>query len=386
MKTIKSRKSNKRKLVFLIVFVASIVTIVVVSMLKPKEAKQINNLDEAVRRVSVVEETPGSYPVKINVLGEVTPQWKSEIKSQVDGRILNISDQFRIGTIVEKGDPIITIESSSYEVILTEAKSRLASAKINLLREQKIAEDALANWKRSGIDGEPASELVLHRPQVEAAQNEVEAAHAAVRNAQLQLSYTQLKAPFNGIITERLVNKGEALGVGTPIYTIFSVDKALITVQVSNKQFRLLSSNLEDIDATLLDKELNYSWKAKVVRQGNVVDNASRLRSVILEVSKPLSQSPPLLAGQFVNVELKGEKLSNLLKAPESALTDGGFVWYVNNKNQLQSFKVEPMFYQDNEFYFTLPKGVKVPIQIAINPNSSFMNGITAEPQIVRGE
>jgi len=384
-----TEKKSKRRIkipVFIIVLALSICAIVMIAGISKEEVTNIESSETAKRSVSVLELVPDNYAATLHVMGEVVPEWQTAINSQVNALITSISPKFRVGEIVNKGEVLITCENIQYLALVAEAKTRLSTAKINLLSTQKEAEDALDNWNRSGIEGEPSSSLVLYKPQLEAAQNEFKAAETALQNAELELSYTKVMAPFNGIIVERHVNLGEAIGVGTPVLKLFSTDKAIISVHISNHQYGLLPHDLTSIKARLIDDETKISWNAKVVREGNRIDKDSRLRPLFLEVDNPLQQQNTLLAGQFLNVELVGKEMENILKAPESVLTEGGFIWYVNRKNQLQSFPVNPHFYLNTELYFSMPEEVEAPIKIAINPNSSFMNGLAAHPITVKGE
>ena len=379
------KKGISKMIVFLITLSISIVVLSIVfnmesEAVKSKETK-INN-----RIVSVVNVAPNSYPAIVKAMGEVNPEWQTQICSQVSGKVKSISPKFRLGKIMQKGDVLLEVEASEYEAFLADAKVRLSEAKINLLQEEKAAEDALLNWKRSGIQGKPNSPLVLRKPQLEAAQNAVEAAEKAVIKAELDLSYTKITAPFNGVVANRQVDLGEALTIGTPVAEFYGTDKALVTVFVNSKQWKLISGNVNNIKAKLIDANTREVWHTNNVREGKIFDNSTRLRPLIIEVNHPFAGKNKLMAGNFLNVELQGELIPNLIKVSETVLTKAGYIWYVDQNNKLGSMKIDPLFHANGELYFHLPENVKPPVQISINPNSTFMNGFIVEPKFSKGE
>lgn len=362
--------------ILILTIIISIITFVIIGGWEKKEISTDENRNKQKRVVSIKTIENAIYPSKVNVMGEVTPEWQTEVRGLLAGEISYISGDLRIGTQVKKGEVLMRIEDTQYASMVAEAKAGLSNAKINLLMEQKEAEDAMANWKRSGIEGEPGSSLVLRQPQIEAARNAHYAAESALKTAQKNLSYTQIRAPFNGIIVERYINQGEAVNAGTPLFKIISIDKSLIHVYLSNEQMNLLSDEPEQIEAVLTDKNTAQRWKARVAREGQFINNMNRLRTLVLEVDYPLLQETPLLAGQFINVQLKGREMMEVMEAPQSSLTKGGFLWYVDQNKQLQSFKPQILFYDNQNLYFRLPPNIQSPIQLALNPNATYLNGM----------
>ena len=379
------KKGISKLLVFLITLGISVVVLLIVSSIESEAVKTKEKKTNS-RIVSVVKVTPSSYPATVKTMGEVNPEWQSEISSQVSGKVKRISPKFRLGKVMQKGDVLVEIEASEYEAFLADANVRLSAAKINLLQTEKAAEDAMLNWKRSGIEGNPNSPLVLHKPQLEAAQNEVKAAEKAVIKAELDLSNTKITAPFNGVIANRQIDLGEALTIGSPVAEFYGIDKAVVTVFVNSKQWKLISANLRNIKAKLSDTNTQEVWQSNNVREGKIFDNTTRLKPIIIEVNHPFARKNKLMAGSFLKVELQGEEIPNLIKVSETVLTKGGYIWYVDQNNKLRSMKIDPLFHANGDLYFELPKNVQIPVQISINPNSTFMNGFTVEPKLSKGE
>jgi hypothetical protein len=77
-----------------------------------------------------------------------------------------------------------------------------------------------------------------------------------------------------------------------------------------------------------------------VVRAEGKLDERTRMINVVIRVDKPYETKPPLAAGLFVTVEIKGRTLENALMLPRSALRENNIVWVVDENGQLTFRKV----------------------------------------------
>ncbi len=339
--------------------------------------------------VSVRPVEAKSYPATIKSFGEVVPLWQTTVRAQVNGKVIFLSDNLRVGSTVKKGELLVQLEKSELEMHVAEAKSRLAAAKVALLREQREAKQARKDWQRANIKSKPNSPLVLRSPQVKAAKADVKAAQAALKRAEVLLGYTDIVAPFDGVITERKVNLGEMLNIGLTggeVATLYSLDAMEVGIQLDAEQWSLLpESQAIGKRATgavsLYTPQRNARWAAEIVRKSLHLDSASRLRTLFIQVKQPLAQTPPLLPGTFVEVEITGHDIDKLLEIPEPALTKQGMAWFVDKENRLQSRRVEAVFYGQGVVYIRAPADINPPIRIAESPNSSFVSGLSVSPK-----
>ncbi len=332
------------------------------------------------RPVTIAHIHPKEYRANIKAVGEVVPVWQTILRSQVGGAIVGISEKLKPGTTVSKGDILVTVDDTEYTARVAEAEGRLATAKVTLLKEKSEAEEALMNWKHSGLKGDPGSELVLRRPQLEAAQTEVKAAKSALHRAKKELCFTSIRAPFDGLVVMRHVNLGESIFAGDEVATIYGTEKAEIAVHLDASQWSLLPPDWKGIGATLRDPSQNATWEAIVVRDGGHLDRKSRLRALYLEVYNPYELNPALLPGTFVQVEICGQTLPHLLSIPESALTRKGYVWYLDEYDTLRRFKAKPVFYREGEVFLSPPKTAVFPLRVTISPTTNFAVGLKVTP------
>ncbi len=359
--------------------------------LESKPAKGQLQEDTAVQLtgmpVTVQKVAGAAYPARISALGEVKPLWQSTIKARVDGPIVYLNPKLQPGVRVKKGELLVKIEETAYQAQVSEDKNRVAQAKVELLKEEREAKEALRNWERSGIKGSPASDLVLRKPQLNCARAGLNAAGKTLALSETRLSYTKICAPFDGVILERHVNPGETLLTGDEIFTLYGIDTAEVGIHVSAEQLALLGMNLssgspdKSVAARLVSTQQNVSWQARVVRNGQRLDSESRLQTLFLQVAHPMAQNPPLLPGAFVRAEIIGQKVTGLLCLPETALTKQGVVWFVDDQNRLKPVHAQPVFYGNGVVYINMPENSgQDSLQVAVSPNASFAAGLLVQP------
>lgn len=337
-------------------------------------------VESGLRPVSVIHVEKQSYQTAIEAFGEVTPEWKVTLKSKVKGEILQVSDAFRKGNTVRKGDLLIGVEQADYKVQLSEALQGVKEASTKLLVEQKEGLDAGAAWKRSGLQGVPDSPLLLRKPYLEIAEARLVAAKERVRQAQLLMDYTHIKAPFDGLVVDRKISLGGTLFVGDEIGTLYGMDTFVVALHISDKEWGKLSDNWREEEVQLIAEGAGDRWSGTLVREGKIFEHESRLRTLYIEIDEPLQQSPPLLPGTFVKAEIPGRVISQLLRVPDSARTQKGLVWYVDKDNRLQSVEAIPVFREKGYLYFEY-QGEDA-VAVVINPNNSFVNGLRVTPLV----
>jgi RND family efflux transporter MFP subunit len=379
----------QRPLVFIGVATLCSLTVFVVLSSEPEESITIQKdvTQTSGMPVSVRGVEPKSYPAVVKSFGEVVPLWQTAIKAQVDGQITFLSDNLRVGSIVKQGELLVRIEKSEFEMQVAEARNRLSAAKVVLLKEQREARQARKDWERSNIGSKPDSPLVLRTPQLEAAKSELEAAQTALARAQVLLQYTDVHAPFDGVIMQSMVSLGEALFTGGEIATIYGLDTVEVGIHLDEEQWALLPEPIMETNVRLHTPPgtSKSNWKAQVARESRHLDRESRLRTLFVQVKQPLEQMPPLLPGTFVQAEMTGRDIPELVKIPEPALTKQGLVWFVDQENRLQPRRVDPGFYGEGVVYIHVPADIETPIRIAESPNTSFVSGLKVNPIAAKG-
>jgi RND family efflux transporter MFP subunit len=335
--------------------------------------------------VATVRVLPAEYRANIEAFGEAEAHYQLSLSTQVAGRIEMLNDAFENGKRIAQGEALLQLEDSSYKAAVASAEKDLADAKLALLEEERQGIQAEAEWKASGLGGNPDSVLVLRKPQFAAAEAAVTTSQAALDSARHDLAQTHLTAPFDALVVERLVSPGAYVQAGTEVATLYSTDRIEISVGLSARDWQ----NLPDSDlliagdwaVELTDVETAQQWTGRVVRLEQHLNDTTRQRAIIVAVDQPLDQNPALFPGTFVKARLSGVKRDKLWKLPVSALSQRGEVWYVTASNTLAKVEITPVFGDADSIYVPVPDELAAePQQVLVHPLNGYLEGMRINP------
>lgn len=266
-----------------------------------------------------------------------------EIRARVSGYLNSI--HFRDGDIVYKGDLLFVIDPRPYDAALAASKARLQQAQSQLQLAERELQRA-QNLRRT----QAVSEAVLDErlQQVRAAQGAVLEAEASVRADELDVEFTQVKAPVTGRISQRLVSVGNLVSGGQanstllttivsldPIHFVFDADQQAYLRYVRLSQSGDRASSREQANPVVLalpgDKDFPHVGRMDFV--DNEIDFSTgtiRGRAVF---SNPNMVFTP---GLFARLRLVGREEYAALMLPDSAIgTDQArrFVYVIGEGN-----------------------------------------------------
>lgn len=159
--------------------------------------------------------------------GTVEAVNQATMSAQTSGRIAEV--YYDVDDYVEPGDPIVRFTNAEQQAQLQQAKASLSEA---LARQNQATEEfsrASALFESGSSSKREYETAVAAR---DAADARVAAARSAVETAEQQLEYTLVRAPYPGIVTERHVEVGEAVGVGQPLMSGLSLDSLRVVANL----------------------------------------------------------------------------------------------------------------------------------------------------------
>ena len=342
--------------IVLCILAATAAVIILLATFKPEAKKRA--IPETVVRVETISAERASYPILVNANGTVEAETRGNLVAQIRGEIVATSENFKAGGRFKKGDVLIEIDRRDYQAEASRALATLSQSEANYRREQANAKQAVLDWERLG-NTEPAPELVLRKPQLTAAKAELDGARASYETAQLNLSRTQITAPYDGRIIERSAVLGQYLAVGTTIAEVFAIDGVEVRLPISQEEFSQLGLDSFDpkedqgkypVSVTNTVGGLDYKWDAMISRTDSTFDINTRQINVIAEVSDPFSTEngrPALKIGQFVKASITGRTVDDVFVIPNKSIREGSYVYTVrDDKLAKQDIKV---FWQDDQ-------------------------------------
>jgi RND family efflux transporter MFP subunit len=264
-----------------------------------------------------------------------------EIRARVSGYLDKV--HFKDGQLVKQGDPLFTIDRRPLEATLAQARATLAQARANLA----FATSDLARASQLVRDRTITEQTFDQRTQAKSvAEASVAAQEAAVRQAELDIQFTELKAPVTGRIGDRRVSEGNLVTGGTGgnttlLATIVSIDPIRFEFSFDEASFlryeRLGNVGKErgpglEVAVKLIDED-EFAHSGKMDFVDNVIDRTSgtiRGRAVLTNANAVFTP------GMFGRVRVPGSAPYEALLLPDAAIGSEQvrkFVLVVDNEN-----------------------------------------------------
>jgi RND family efflux transporter MFP subunit len=270
------------------------------------------------------------------------------IRARVEGFLEKI--HFMEGAMVEKGTLLFSIDDRSYRAGLDEAKAQLALRQAELRQAQATntrKENALSDGAVSEVD------VIDTRAQLKKAEAGVAAAKAAVRSAELNISYTRVEAPISGRISRSMVDVGNLVGAGehTILTTIVKNDPIYAYFTISERDWiRYQASKPKDAppnDGKGITVYLGLAGGMDFPYQGRLdfIDNHIDAASGTIEV-RGLFPNPgnKILPGLFARIRIPMGETAGALLVPDSAIgrdQQGRFLLLADSENVTEYRPVE---------------------------------------------
>ena len=342
------------------VFIALIlIAIGIFAIMGAKPKPEIKEAATEARNIRFVKTAATTLSLSINTQGSVMSKQHINLVPQVSGQVVYVSSKFVAGGQFKKGDVILRIDPRDYKVAVISAQSRVVGAEQSLTREKAESQLAKAEWDALG-EGEP-SDLTLRIPQLKQADAALKAAMADLSRAKLNLERATIRAPFDGLLGEKMVDLGQFLSPGMKLGSFYSTSILEVRLPLANRDLSQLDlaalQKGKKLGVTLTGSFANETrvWTAKVTRSEGLIDQKSRILYVVAEISGKdlLSDDGVMLnIGQFVKATIEGKSYENVLKIPRGALRQGDRVLVVDKDNRLRTKMVKIL--EVNEEYFVI--------------------------------
>ncbi|MFH2092361.1 MAG: efflux RND transporter periplasmic adaptor subunit [Pseudomonadota bacterium] len=283
---------------------------------------------------------PGNYQSVVRAMGTVLPDKQIVLNSKVSGEVVSISRDFVQGGLIKKGETLLTIDDSDYQIEIKKASSALSKALADLAIEQgsqMIAKEELKLINLADLGDVKATDLNLRKPQLVQAQAAVDSARADLERARLNLSRTTVVVPFNALVLEKKVNSGSLVTSQSELATLVDVDFYRVEAQVPPDMLSVLTiSETSGSRAIIHSQYSNQTWQGTVVRTTGKMATNSRMAGVIVLIADPLglknSDGPEqLLLSDHVELKMMGEPLENVFSLSRAYLRDENTVWIYKN-------------------------------------------------------
>ena len=298
--------------------------------------------------VTVATPTQRDVTVFQEFVGTTQARESVEIRARVQGFLDRIA--FEPSTFVRKGTLLFVIEPEPYQALRDRAEAGLKAAEAGLRRAESDLERLEQAVETNAVSQQEVTRARAERDQASAGLLE---AQAALTNAEIQLDYTTVESPIDGLVSRNLVDLGNLVGAGEatllttvrridPIFAYFEVSERFLARTLEERGGHTDPGTGDEIPATLVLMETGLEIEGKVDAVDNTVDPATgtiQLRAIFS------NSDSKVFPGFFIRVRLPGEFLENALLVEETALgTDlgGRYLMVVGDGNVVERRYIEP--------------------------------------------
>ena len=283
---------------------------------------------------TVLRVEPQRVPIVVDAVGQVEGSKEVEVRARVSGILLKRS--YKEGDVVSAGARLFKIDPAPFEIALAQARAQLAqeqarndqarrdAARLKPLAEQKAVSRKEYDDARSNLNLSTAT---------------LQAAQASVRQAELNLSYTDVTAPVSGVSGRAARSEGSLVSAGTDslLTTINQLDPIWVRFSLAesdlNKlpQGRLVRGARTEV-SLVLPNGTRYPERGRLNFAATQIDPKLGTQQLRAEFDNPKVQ---LLPGQFVRVHLVAGMRDNVFLVPQTAVmeAEAGYMLFVMDKD-----------------------------------------------------
>jgi membrane fusion protein (multidrug efflux system) len=184
--------------------------------------------------VKVAAVVTRDVPIYVEAIGQTRGNTEIEIRARVEGFLESVN--FDEGSFVERGDLLYTIDPRPFEAALAQSEANLARAQADLVRAQQDVARYEPLVKKNAISRQEYETAVAL---AEAQKSAVEAAMAAVESSRIDLGYTKVTAPDDGLVGKTEVYPGTLVGRGTSdlLTRISKIDPIHVRFTIAEKDY-----------------------------------------------------------------------------------------------------------------------------------------------------
>lgn len=293
------------------------------------QAAAAANRPVPVQSVAVEQKT---VPVFVSALGTVTAYNTVSLEARVSGQMLTVN--FIEGQKVRKGQLLLQIDPRPYQAALDQAKGTLAKDEANLKNMQAEAQRYNALYQAGVISKESQQLQVSNAGQAEGT---IAADKAAIEAAQVNLGYTRIYSPIDGVVGLRQVDPGNIVNAGgsTPLVVITQVQPIAVVFTLPEDQIGLVQNAMKGGNKLVVeayDRSDSHKIAAGTLltidNQIDTTTGTAKLKAIFD------NKDASLFANQFVNVRLILRDRQNAIVIPTAAIqsgTNGDYVFVVND-------------------------------------------------------
>lgn len=328
-----------------------------------------------VRVVSVAQQDVPRYA---SAIGSVLSLHSVEIRPQVEGILTQVL--VKEGQWVKEGDLLATLDDRSIRASLDQARAQLGQSQAQI----QVAGVDLKRYRLlSSDDGVSKQTLDQQQALVNQLQATVKGNQAAIANAEVQLSYTQIRSPVTGRVGIRNIDPGNLVRTSDTqgLFSVTQIDPIAVEFSLPQQMLPTLQGLLKAQTPALVEAYMDADGERNLLGAGHLalIDNQISANTGTVRVKAEFDNKDGLLwPGQLVTVRLRTAMDQDALVVPPPVVQrsiDGHFVYRVDG-DKVTNVPVK-VLYQDSTL--NIVAGVKAGDQLVLDGQSRLKPGSRVE-------
>jgi len=287
-----------------------------------------------------------STPITIATNGNLMAKTRVELFAEVQGVFESSARTFKEGVRYGSGETLIRINSDEHRANLRAQKSNLYNQLILLLPDLRLDyEEVLPKWQ-TYIQNFDMEKSVVALPEFESEQEKlfilgkgIQTTYFNVKNLEERLTKYRIHAPFSGVLTEALVDRGTLVRAGQKLGEFINPNIYELEVAINNSYADLMKVGKS---VELKNVEKTNSWTGKVTRVNSKVDAASQMIAVFIQVS-----GKGLREGMYLEAEVTAKEEQNTYELDRKLLVNNEQIFAVKDTT-LELININPIHYKEN--------------------------------------
>lgn len=350
------KRSTSVALAIVLLILAAVGARAIVNM---KEPPARVNIAPPVKRVITQVAKNGPSGSTIFLTGRLIPQRKIDVFAEVNGVLQPTTPPFKEGSYFQKGQTLIRIDQEEFMLSLMAQKSSLMNQITLLLPDLKTDFPAgFAQWETYLQELDPEKPLAaLPEPTSDREKYFISARNIYnlyynIKSQEKRLEKYVIQAPFSGRVASTQIDAGTLVRAGQKLGEFFNTYtyEMEAAINLGDLEFVQIGNTVK-----LYSNDIAGDWTGKVIRISDRIDVATQTAKVYIAVN-----GEQLREGMYLNAEVRGKSLDQVIELPRSLLVNGKQIYIVKDSS-LALHLVEPVrFSTDSVLLRGIPDGTEI--------------------------
>ncbi|QYA25223.1 efflux RND transporter periplasmic adaptor subunit [Gramella sp. MT6] len=338
---------DKRKIILSALGVVLVVAAIFgAKLIIDSNVKEKPPVNKTVKSVFIDTVKNTTVPIVVPANGNITALHRLELFSEVQGIFRYSSKDFRPGQEFRKGQVLLSIDSEEYGASVQSAKSELYNNITSIMPDLRLDyPEAFKKWE-AYLNSFNMDKPVPPLPETKTQQEQyfitgrgIVSAYYNVKNLEERLSKYTIIAPYDGILTEALVNKGTLIRPGQKLGEYIDPSVYELEVSIAKKFSDVLeigkSVELQNLEGT-------KTFDGTVSRINGKVNQETQSIRVFIKI-----ENPDLSEGMYLEAHVDAKEEKNAIEIPRELLVDRSKVFVVRDST-LNLVDIDPVYFTNN--------------------------------------